>query len=118
MKTLTTLIVTSALLLGTTAASAANLYQDPTSVKTEAFNSRDAAYQAGINKLSALENASPRQLSREVDLFVTDNMRANSVKLEDGAYVTIEERMSANGELEYVGVVNIDIDYEYSHDDD
>ena len=118
MKTLTTVIATSVLLLGATAASAANLYQDPTSVTTDTFNSRTQAYQAGINKLSSLKAATPEQLSNEIDLFVTGNMKEDTIHLEDGAFVTVQERMSGNGQLEYVGVVNIDVDYEYDFDDE
>ena len=118
MKTLTTLIATSVLLLGATSVSAANLYQDPTSVMTDAYSDRSVAYQAGMNKLSALESATPEQLSNEIDLFVTENMEVDSVELENGSYVTVQERMNSNGQVEYVGVVNIDVDYEYSSDDE
>ena len=118
MKTLTTLIATSVLLFGATAANANNLYKDPTSVTTESFNSRTQAYQAGINKLSSLKAATPDQLSDEIDLFVTGNMKKDTIHLKDGAFVTVQERMNGNGQLEYVGVVNIDVDYQYDFNDE
>ena len=118
MKKLSTLVATSILLVSATAANAFTIYQDPTTTMTDTYSSRDAAYQAGLNKLTSLSSASPSQLAEELDIFVTDNMKEDTIHLNNGAYVTVQERMNDNGQVEYTGVVNFDVDYEYNFDDD
>ncbi|RVU86648.1 DUF3316 domain-containing protein [Leucothrix sargassi] len=118
MKTLTTLLATSVLLIG---ASAANAYTFEETTSDQIFtgmtNSKEAAYQSGLAKIQSLKSASPYELYDEVGLFGAD-IEADTVELEDGAYVTVQERLQANGQKAFVGVVNLDVSYEVHDDDD
>ena len=117
MKALTLLAATSVLLISATAANASYF---GTTIKdtltTETATTRAAAYQAGSDKLSELKSSSPRELSNELGLFSPDIIE-RSVKLESDGYVTIQERLGADGQLGYVGVVNVDVNYETNEND-
>ena len=77
--------------------------------------SRAQAYKLGISKLSALQAASPRQLVNEIRVYTPDIIE-DTVRLENNAYITVEERMNVSGQLGYVGLVNIEL--RYTEDDD
>jgi len=117
MKALLTLAATSVLLISTSATSA-NFFG--TTVKdilmTEKVSTRDEAYKAGTEKLSSLKASTPRELSHELNLFNSDIIE-RTVKLNSEGYVTVQERLGANGQLAYVGVVNIDVNYETNDND-
>jgi len=120
MKTLTALATASILLISATAANAASSYFATTikdTVMTDTVSSRDAAYQAGTQKLSSLQSSTPRELSDELGLFYQDDVIERSIELGDNAYVTVQERRGANGEVGYVGVVNLNVSYD-THEDD
>jgi hypothetical protein len=112
MKNLTTLVATSVLLLSATAANAHTFrdLSEKSTIMTEAASSRAQAYQFGANKLSALKSASQSQLTNNNITFSLD-VDESSVRLENGAYVTVQERMDANGKIAYVGLVNFEISY-------
>ena len=119
MKTLTSLLAASVLLIGATAAQADYDFEqnEKETVRTEAASSRSEAYQLGLNKLTQLQSVSPRQLFNELDIFSLD-ADESSTRIEDGAYITVQERTSANGKLGYVGLVNIDVSYNEERDSD
>ncbi|RVU80670.1 DUF3316 domain-containing protein, partial [Leucothrix sargassi] len=110
---LSALIATSVLLISATAANANSFFEETSSktITTGFADSRDAAYQSGIDKLSALKSVSPYQLSEEVGLFESD-IQEDTVKVSEQSFVSVQERMNADGKLGYVGVVNIGINYE------
>ncbi|PWQ96710.1 DUF3316 domain-containing protein [Leucothrix arctica] len=111
MKTLTSLVAASVLLIGASAAQAYDFEQHTKdTLTTETASSRAAAYQLGTNKLSQLQSASPSQLFNELDIFAID-ADVDSAKLQNGSYVTVQERMGANGQLGFVGLVNVDVSY-------
>ena len=118
MKTLSALIATSVLLISATAANANSFFEETThdTVRTGVTMSKSAAYQSGLDKLKELQSASPRALYNEVGLFASD-IESDTVHLDSGAYVTVEERALPNGQKAYVGVVNVDVSYE-THDSD
>ena len=114
MSTLSTLIATSALLIGPAAANADFLSQglltNSNTLLTEPQNNRADAYQAGVDKLYTLKASSPRQLSSELGLY-SSSIDKSTVQLDEGAYVTIEERVNTSGQLRYIGVVNVNVSY-------
>lgn len=112
MKNLTTLVATSVLLFSATAANAHTFLErsQKSTLITETASSRAQAYQFGANKLSALKSASQSQLTNNNIKFSLD-VDESSVRIEDGAYVTVQERMDANGRIGYVGLVNFEISY-------
>ena len=112
MKTLNTLIATSVLLISATAANA-DYYEAITSEKIETgvTESRGAAYRAGMEKLSMLEQVSPYKLSDELGLD-SPAIQEETVNIDDGAYITVKQEVKPNGELGYVGVVNAGVSYE------
>ena len=112
MKTLLSLVVTSALLMGATTANAAYFEQ---SMK-ETLTTKDAtsfaeAYQLGIEKLSILKSIPPEELTNEVHGY-SPNIDKRSARVEDDSYVTVQERMYADGILCYVGLVSVEMSYQ------
>ncbi|PWQ96712.1 DUF3316 domain-containing protein, partial [Leucothrix arctica] len=110
-KTLTSLVAASVLLIGASAAQAYDFEQnEKDTVMTETASSRSEAYQLGLNKLTQLQSASPRQLFNELDIFSLD-ADESTTRLNDGAYITVQERTAPNGQAGYVGLVNVDVSY-------
>ncbi|RVU84408.1 DUF3316 domain-containing protein [Leucothrix sargassi] len=112
MKTLSTLIATSVLLIGATAANA-DYYEAITSEKiaTGMTDSRAEAQEAGMQRLSALESASPSALSNEFGLK-SPRINESTINVDEGAYVTVEPTLTPEGGVAYIGVVNAGVSYE------
>ncbi|WP_158278889.1 DUF3316 domain-containing protein [Leucothrix arctica] len=113
MTTLSELIATSALIIGSTAANAA--YFGPSSdtkseLRTEVKTSREDAYEAAAAKLHSLKSESSRELASELELY-SSSIDKNTVQLDEGAYITIEERVTLKGELRFVGVIHVHVSY-------
>lgn len=112
MKTLSAMIAT-AVFLSSTAATAASSHEK---IVTPVVPTKAAAYQQGVNKLSALKNSSPSQLRRSLSTPFGE-IEPGSLRLKEGGYVTVQERADASGRIGYVAIVNIDVDFE-RHDSD
>jgi hypothetical protein len=107
MKIIPTIIATSVLLVSL-GAGAQTTKNDTDVLVTGAVATKEAAYQMGVSKLAELKAASPYQLSRVLAAYNAEN---STVHLNDGSYVTIQERMNDNGQLSYVGLVNVKFGY-------
>ncbi len=70
----------------------------------------DEAYQLALSELHLLKAMSAQELNNEL-LILTFNVNSNSTHLENAGFVTVQERMNENGELEYVGKVNVKVHY-------
>ncbi|RVU84097.1 DUF3316 domain-containing protein [Leucothrix sargassi] len=117
MKTLTTLAIATTLLVSTNIVKAEYLYNpNQKVVQTEATTSKESAYQLGLNKLNALQGASPRALSNALGLY-SPIIKKNSIRLNQDAYVTVQERVTPAGQKVYVGLVNLDVSYRIHRDD-
>lgn len=76
---------------------------------TEAAESRQEAFQIGLDRIDELKSITPRELSYEI--HAPTNINRYSLHVKDGCYVTVEERMNEDGALDYVGLVNINYGY-------
>ena len=94
----------------------ASAITDSEIIETPVAPTKAAAYDLGVNKLSTLTNSSPRQLEGALDTPFGD-IEMDTLHVRDGGYVTVEERVDANGKVGYIGQVNIDVEYEM-HDSD
>ena len=111
MKTLTSLVAASVLLIGASAAQAYDFERSKKeTVMTETASSRTEAYKLGLNKLTQLQSASPRQLFNELDIFSLD-ADENTTRLGGESFITVQERKAANGQAGYVGLVNVDVTF-------
>ena len=114
MKTLPAMIAAS-LLIASVSATAASDYE--TVLMTPVAPTKAAAYELGVNKLAALNDSSPAQLSRSLGTSFGD-IQESSLRLKDGGYVTVQERADASGRVGYVGQVNVGVSYEMHDSDD
>ena len=112
MKTIPTMIAAALLLASVTAT--ANTAHDV--LLTSVAPTKAAAYELGLNKLSALKNSTSSQLGYTLNTPLGD-VEDGSIQLKDGAYITVQERVGANGKVGYVGQVNVDVSYDM-HDSD
>ena len=111
MKTIQTIIATS-ILLASVNASAGSIVQrtETETLTTTAAATKAQAYQRGIEKLSQLTSSSGKQLDQKLRVH-SGYIDINTLKVNDGGFVTIQERMSSSGNLEYIGVVNVKFSY-------
>lgn len=80
-------------------------------ILTEATSSKTSAYQDALNILNNLLESSPLELKQELNVNTFTAHETNSINVKDGAYVTAQEYMSKDGQLQYKGVVNLDYQY-------
>jgi len=109
MKLTKNILIASAMVILSTQVSADEVYYSDQTVITADASSKAIAYEQGISKLNALQAASANQLEKE---FWWVAMPTNNMALEAGAFVTVTEKMMANGQLVYNGVVNLSVAYE------
>ena len=111
MKTITTILLgASAIMLS--ASAFANVGSQ--TFKTEAVDSKDAAYSLGLGQLQKLKSETGYQLSKHLSTPADTYKEKNSIKLNDGAYVTVQESMNEQGNIVYTGLVNVT--YHYKND--
>ena len=118
MKTLLSLVVSSILLISSTSAHANSFEVHlKDQLTTETADNFAEAYQRAVEKLSLLKSVSPEELTAVLNVEST-TLNESSIRLEDDSFITVHERMDADGEFSYIGVINIDISYnEYQEDD-
>ena len=82
-------------------------YSDQT-VVTADFSSKEVAFEQALSELNNLQAASSSDLLQKFSL----DMSANNVTMENGAYVTVSEKMNSDGQFIYNGVVHASFAYE------
>ncbi len=87
-----------------------------TALMTMAQGSKQAAFDAAFQELQTLKGSSSKELRKALSIWVTSPREADSVRLRDNAYITVDERMNASGAMEYVGKINVT--YQYLERDD
>ena len=102
------LIASAFAVLSTSAFADDTNYSNQTVVTAE-VSSKAAAYEQGIATLNSLQASSSNQLEQK---FWWVGMPSNNMTLENGGYVTVEEKMTAQGQLVYNGVVHASVAYE------
>ena len=123
MKKMTKSLVmaSSILLLGANAYAAKSLQGDyghnsgTAVIKTITVDTKNEAYSLGFQKLKDLKAKSSRELSETFRLNLRTIKEKNSVSLEDGAYITVQEFMNEKGSIVYKGAVNVT--YHFSVED-
>ncbi len=73
---------------------------------TATVQSKQEAYQLGLEQLHQLDTSSPEELSKELSL-IAGNTVPNQVHLNKDGYVTVEEFMNSNGDIAYKGHVAV-----------
>ena len=117
MKTLPTIIAASILLASVSATAGMSFEQSLTkTLTTSTVPTKAAALQLGADKLNQLKNSSTVQLENTLDVPFGE-IESNTLHLKDEGYVSIEERMDANGQLGYAAVVEVNVGF-VPHDSD
>ncbi|MCW8996775.1 MAG: DUF3316 domain-containing protein [Psychromonas sp.] len=120
MTTMTTTITKSLVMASLILLIAANAYAVPAlpgnythNAGTKFFdtvtvNTKAKAYSIGFQKLQALKHLkSGKELSEMIGVNVRSLKEKESVTLQPGGYVTVQELMNENGDIVYRGRVNI-----------
>ena len=80
-------------------------------IDTQLVESKDAAYSLALEKLNQLKSESSSELSHEFAVSLGSWQEKNSVTLDDGAYITVQELMNEQGNVVYQGQVNVTYHY-------
>ncbi|WP_435236686.1 DUF3316 domain-containing protein [Psychromonas sp. PT13] len=78
-------------------------------LQTKDVATKVAAYDLAFDQLETLQADSPSQLNRALGHMAPDS---RSLSLEDGSYITVAEKMNANGNTSYTGLVNVNYSYQ------
>jgi hypothetical protein len=107
-----TALIASVMAILSTQVFAANTHQNQTTriVPTADMTSKAAAYDLAVTKLQTLKASTPIALNNNLG-HVAINY-PNSVSLNDGAYITVAEKMSPSGEMLYTGLVNVSVTFD------
>lgn len=79
-------------------------------ISVASMTTSDEAYQQAMSELNTLKTMSVQELNKELNIL-TFNVKSRSTHLEEGGFVTVQERMNENGQLEYLGRVNVKVHY-------
>lgn len=79
-------------------------------IPTEEVSSEAVAYELALEKLQTLKADSAVELNNDLGQIAYHSPR--SLSLNDGSYVTVAEKMDANGELSYTGLVNVSVTFD------
>jgi len=108
----------SAMTMVSTQAFADDISYSNETVLTADASSKAVAFEQGVSALNDLQAASSNDLEQK---FWWLGMPANNMTVEEGAYVTVSEKMTADGQLVYNGIVHASVAYESDeneHDND
>ncbi|WP_372880351.1 DUF3316 domain-containing protein [Psychromonas sp.] len=118
MKTVKNTLLASAMVILSASAFAGSavygnysVHHSNKTIKTAPAETKQAAYELGFAKLNELKNDSAAQLSDELALPLGSYQEKNSVSLDDGAYITLQEMMNDQGQVVYTGLVNVTYSY-------
>ena len=109
MKISKAALIASAMLALSTQVFASTTMLSTKTVKTADVETKAMAYELAFNQLNTLKSDSASQLNRALGHIAPDS---RSLVLDDGSYITVTEKMNANGETSYTGLVNVKITYE------
>jgi hypothetical protein len=110
-KIKTALIASTMAILSTQAfASNTTTHQATRVVPTADMTSKAEAYDLAFDKLATLKTASPTELNNDLGRVAVNY--PNSVALNDGAYITVVEKMNEKGDTVYTGLVNVGVTYD------
>ena len=98
------LIATAALILSSQVF-ASDTHQTSRVIQTADMDTKVAAYELALDKLETIKNDSSVELNNELRLV------ASSASLNEGSYITVTEKMDANGDMLYTGLVNVSVTY-------
>ena len=113
MKNLKMIVLASALVMGSAIVSAEQYYSGgqykvrnfPAVVQVDSSSTKERAYQTAMVKLKSLKSGSDLDLQREFNVAGTQ-LKRGSLHLKD-AYITVDERMSEHGNIEFVGKIHM-----------
>lgn len=114
MKNLKMIVLASALVIGSATVSAEQYYSGgqfkvrnfPAVVQVDSAATKDRAYQTALVKLKSLKNASGMELQKEINI-AGQQLKRGSLHIKD-AYITVDERMTEHGNIEFVGKIHMD----------
>jgi site-specific DNA-cytosine methylase len=81
-------------------------------VSIDAASSKQQAYELGAEKLAEFERMTGQELSSELVSGRIYGSARNSTHLKEHGYVTVQERLNNQGQLEYVAQVHMSVHYQ------
>ncbi|MGX9418970.1 DUF3316 domain-containing protein [Vibrio sp. RC27] len=109
MKAIKNTLIATTMVLLSSQVFASDSFQEVRVVKTSDMSSKEAAYELALDKLEVLKNDTAVELNKDLGNITA---YSNSVKLNDGSYITISEKMDENGNILYTGQVNANVTYD------
>lgn len=123
MKTMKTIVLAASIILVSASATAGTLQAGndvdrvgSNTLVVSAASTKQAAYQLGLSKLKQLKSSSAQQLSQALKVH-SSNIDGTTLHLKDGGYITVQERMDAKGNVNYVSSVTVGFHYLERRDD-
>ncbi|MBY8086213.1 DUF3316 domain-containing protein [Vibrio fluvialis] len=104
------LVILTTMTLSAGAFASMGTTQQETTLTTDAYASKQQAYDAGFAKVNELKKMPSNELANELNVFDTKLVQ-NSMKVKD-AEVKIEPFAKPDGQVQYRAVV--DVDYQYT----
>jgi len=116
MKTIQAIILGASIILvssnsiANTIGANGNQRSETNTISMTGENTKQAAFKSGASKLSQLKSASADQLSKELRVN-SSNLDGTTLHLKSAGYVSVQERMDANGNISFIPLVNVGIHY-------
>ncbi len=97
--------LTAGLLLTTSAFASTFTVSQNSTIKTDSFQTKAEAYNAGFDLTDALKQMENSQLRKELSLWAYNSV--NDITIDD-SQVVIQETATERGNIEYRAIINLD----------
>ncbi len=85
-------------------------HEEVKSISVTTTATSEEAYRNALLELNSLKSLDSDELNKELHIQ-SFNVEPQSTHLRDGSYVTVQERMTGDGQMEYVGKINVKVHY-------
>ena len=78
---------------------------------TDHVTTKEMAYNQALTQLNKLDNSSPTELKKALKITSFESTTTQSINLDDKSYITVQETMDMQGQIQYTGLIHANYHY-------
>ncbi|MUJ25641.1 DUF3316 domain-containing protein [Aliivibrio fischeri] len=80
-------------------------------IHTDSVSTKQAAYNQALTKLNQLDESTPKELKKALKVASFESTTTQSIGLDDDSYITVQETMNMQGQIQYTGLIHANYHY-------
>ncbi|MCE7535895.1 DUF3316 domain-containing protein [Aliivibrio fischeri] len=80
-------------------------------IHTDSVSTKQAAYNQALTKLNQLDESTPKELKKALKVASFESTTTQSIGLDDDSYITVQETMNMQGQIQYTGLIHAKYHY-------